>query len=97
MKERFVNKNKIRINNCAVSNFKGKDYLYFHKNSEGNNDFRYIQGATLRKEKDNIDINKKMKVNVIHIKDLLKSFDKINLIKIDIEGSEYNILPNNKK
>ena len=93
MNERFVNKNKIRINNCAVSNFNGKDFLYFHRNSKGNNDFKYIQGATLRKDKDNIDTNKKVEVDIINIKDLLKSFDKINLIKIDIEGSEYNILP----
>ena len=100
MKERFVNKNKIRINNCAVSNFNGNDFLYFHRNSKGNNDFKYIQGATLRKEKDNIDVNKKIKVNIINIKEIINYFNVIDLIKIDIEGSEYKILPeliNNRK
>ena len=41
-----------------MSNFTGV-FLYFHYNSKGNNDSRYIQGATL-KEKDNISVNKKL-------------------------------------
>ena len=84
---------KIIINNCAISNFNGNDFLYFHYDAKGNNDIRYIQGATLRKEKDNIDINKKIKVKIQNIKDILSSFNNIDLIKIDIEGSEYDILP----
>ena len=100
MKLKFKEINKIIINDCAVSNFNGNDFLYFHYDAKGNDDIRYIQGATLRKEKDNIDINKKIKVKVLDIKDILGSFKRINLIKIDIEGSEYSILPeliNNKE
>ena len=43
-------------NRYAVSNFNGDDFLYFHFDSNGINDARYIQGATLRKEKDNIEM-----------------------------------------
>lgn len=93
MKNRFLDNEKIRIYNLAVSNYKGTGFLYFHYNSKGNNDIRYVQGATLRKDKDNIDINKKIDVEVVDIKEILESFKKIDLIKIDIEGSEYNILP----
>ncbi len=42
MKERFVNIQKIRVINCAVSNYRGDGFLYFHYNSKGNNDTRYI-------------------------------------------------------
>ena len=93
MKNRFLNNKKIRIYNLAISNFTGAGFLYFHYNSKGNNDSRYIQGATLRKEKDNISVNKKINVDVVDIKEILEKFKKIDLIKIDIEGSEYDILP----
>ncbi len=93
MKNKYSKIDKIIINNCAISNFNGSDFLYFHYDAKGNNDIRYIQGATLRKEKDNIDINKKIKVKIQNIKDVLSSFNNIDLIKIDIEGSEYTILP----
>ena len=93
MKERFAKKKKVRLHNYAVSDFSGYDFLYFHNNSKGNNDIRYVQGATLRKEKDNIDVNKKIKVSIINIKEIIDYFNVIDLIKIDIEGSEYKILP----
>lgn len=93
MKKRFESINKISLFNLAVSNFNGKSHLYFHVNSKGINDTKYIEGATLRPEKDNIDKNKKLEVECIDIKKLIKKFDKIDLIKIDIEGSEYAIMP----
>jgi len=93
MKERFKNNHKIRIFNLAVSNFSGKGNLYFHKNSKGNYDVNYFEGATLRKNKDNIDINKKIKIKVLDIKEILSDFKIVDLIKIDVEGSEYLIMP----
>lgn len=93
MIKRFKNFSKIKIHNFAVSDFTGKSYLYFHANSRGINDYNYIQGATLRHEKDDIDIRKKIEIKCIDIKTILKSFTKIDLIKIDVEGSEYSIMP----
>ncbi len=93
MKKRFINNSKIKLHNYAVSNFSGYDFLYFHFKSKGINDTRYTQGATLRKEKDNIDVNKKVKVKIIDIKEIIDSFNNIDLIKIDVEGSEYKIVP----
>tara|TARA_B100001057_G_scaffold498810_1_gene607186 strand:+ start:1366 stop:1986 length:621 start_codon:yes stop_codon:yes gene_type:complete len=93
MIKRFEKKPKIKIFNLAVSNFNGKSNLYFHVKSNGINDVRYIEGATLRPEKDNIDVRKKIEVECIDIKKILDKFDKIDLIKIDIEGSEYLIMP----
>ena len=93
MKQRFIDNQKIRIINSAVSNYSGEAFLYFHYDSKGNNDTRYIQGATLRKDKDNVDINKRINVKIVNIKDIVDSFTKIDLIKIDIEGSEYKVIP----
>lgn len=93
MLDRFKDKPKINLFNTAVSNFDGKSNLYFHKNSKGINDVKYIQGATLRPEKDNIDNKKKIEIECINIKNILEENKKIDLIKIDIEGSEYSIMP----
>ena len=93
MKKRFEGINKIRIFNFAVSDFDGKSHLYFHVNAKGINDTRYIEGATLRPQKDNIDRKKKLEIECIDIKKIIRKFDKIDLIKIDIEGSEYTIMP----
>ena len=93
MEKRFEGIEKIKLCNLAVTNFNGKSFLYFHINAKGINDTKYIEGATLRPEKDNIDRNKKIEVECIDIKKLINKFDKIDLIKIDIEGSEYSIMP----
>ena len=93
MIKRFENFSKIKIHNFAVSNFTGKSYLYFHVNSKGINDYKYIQGATMRSEKDDIDLRKKIEIKCIDIKTVLENFSKIDLIKIDVEGSEYSIMP----
>jgi len=93
MKKRFADYKKIKIYNYAISNFSGEGSLYFHRFAKSNNDERYIEGASLRSDKDNIDINKNIKVKIINIKEILNAHEKIDLIKIDIEGSEYQIMP----
>ena len=93
LKERFAGNKKIRIYNLGVSNFTGSADLYFHKNSKGTNDIHYFEGASYRIEKDNLDFKKKLATQVISIEDILKNFTNIDLIKIDIEGSEYLIMP----
>ena len=50
MKLKFKEINKIINNNFVVSNFNGNDFLYFHYDAKNNDDIRYIQDATLRKE-----------------------------------------------
>lgn len=93
LKKRFASNKKVRIYNYGVSNFSGSADLYFHKNSKGINDINYFEGASYRIEKDNLDSKKKLATKVIDIKDILNNFTKIDLIKIDIEGSEYLIMP----
>ena len=80
-----------------MSNFSGKGHLYFHKNAKGNNDINYIEGASLRIDKDNVDINKNIEVDIIDIKKILNDYQKIDLIKIDIEGFEYEAILGSKE
>ena len=88
---RFKKNPKIKIFNFAVSNFTGKTFLYFHKKAKNISEFN--QRSSLKKEKDGLDIDKKIEVNCVDIKNILDQHNKIDLIKIDIEGSEYEIMP----
>ena len=91
MLKRFRKNLKIKIFNVAVSNFTGKTFLYFHKKAKNISEFN--QRSSLKKEKDGLDIDKKIEVNCVDIKNILDQHNKIDLIKIDIEGSEYEIMP----
>lgn len=91
MVSRFKNNPKIKIFNFAVSNFTGKTFLYFHKKAKNISEFN--QRSSLKKEKDGLDINKKIEVSCVDIKNILDQHNRIDLIKIDIEGSEYEIMP----
>ena len=91
MLKRFKKNSKIKIFNVAVSNFSGKTFLYFHNKSTNISEFN--ERSSLKKEKDGLDINKKIEVNCINIKEILEKHNQIDLIKIDIEGSEYEVMP----
>ncbi len=91
MRKRFKKNSKIKIFNVAVSNFSGKTFLYFHKKATNISEFN--ERSSLKKEKDGLDVNKKIEVNCINIKEILEKYNQIDLIKIDIEGSEYEVMP----
>lgn len=93
MARRFVDNERIKTFNLAVSNYKGISELYLHKNSKGINDFNYIESSSLKNQKDNVSKESKIMINVINISEILSKFNEIDLIKIDVEGSEYEILP----
>lgn len=91
MLKRFKKNSKIKIFNVAVSNFSGKTFLYFHNKSTNISEFN--ERSSLKKEKDGLDKNKRIEVNCINIKEILEKHNQIDLIKIDIEGSEYEVMP----
>ncbi len=91
MLKRFKKNSKIKIFNVAVSNFTGEAFLYFHEKAKNIAEFN--QRSSLKREKDGLDINKKVKVDCINIKEILDKHNEIDLIKIDVEGSEYEIMP----
>ena len=91
MLKRFKKNSKIKIFNVAVSNFTGEAFLYFHEKAKNIAEFN--QRSSLKREKDGLDVNKKVKVDCINIKEILDQHNEIDLIKIDVEGSEYEIMP----
>jgi FkbM family methyltransferase len=90
---RFLDNPRIKIFNVGVSNYSGVSNFYLHEKSKGINDFSYLESSSLKKEKDNISEKNSVKVNVINITEILSKFKTIDLIKIDVEGSEYEIVP----
>jgi FkbM family methyltransferase len=93
LKKKFKKKKKIKIYNSAVSNFSGKAKLYLSKlNYKNSNLIIFSQSSTLDSTKNNINKKNFLNVKVENISNILKKFNYIDLIKIDIEGTEYKIL-----
>ncbi len=93
MKRRFVDDIRIKIYNIAISNFSGLSNFYLHEKSNGIEDFDFIESSSLKHNKDNVSKENSIEINVVHISEILSKFSKIDLIKIDVEGSEYEIIP----
>ncbi len=93
LNRRFTDDKRIQIFNFAISNFSGISNLYLHKKSKGISDPSYMESSSIIKYKDNVSENNFSKINVMNITNILSKFKKIDLIKIDVEGSEYEIIP----
>ena len=90
---RFIDDSRVKTFNLAVSNYSGLSKLYLHQKSKGITDFNYIESSSLKNEKDNVSETNSIEANVEHISKILSKFSYIDLIKIDAEGSEYEIIP----
>ena len=93
LKKKLGKYKNITTINCAVSNQTSEQDIYLHKDSSKQNDLFYAEATSLEKNKENISLEKKIKTKCIHISEILKKFNYIDCIKIDIEGHEYKILP----
>lgn len=92
LKNRFKQKNKIKIFNQGVLNMNGFLDLYLHVESQTPDDLTHSEASSYYSKKDNIDKRKKILTRVIDIKEVIEKHDYIDLIKIDIEGAEYLIM-----
>lgn len=86
-KKHKENKNVI-LNQVAISNNNGEAYLYFKKESTSDND----DGSTLNIKKNNISGESKKLVKTIKLSDYILEFDSVDILKMDIEGTEYDVL-----
>ena len=93
LKQRFVINHNIKTFNLAITNDGQDKKLYFHKESKFGGQVSHSEASSLLDKKENISQNNFHKVKSINIKELLNNFEYIDLIKIDIEGYEYEILP----
>ena len=62
-------------------------------NIENLDNINYHAASTLEKSKKNIDKKNFKNIDLISIQKVIKQHKYIDLLKIDIEGSEYKILP----
>ena len=83
---------KIKIYKQAVSNVNKYSKLYLADYQRGNN-LLYSGSSSLDKNKNNIDKLQFLKVKTKSISNIINNFKRIDLIKINIEGEEYKILP----
>ena len=90
---RFIDDDRIKTFNLAISNFSGLSKLYLHEKSRGITDFDFIESSSLNNKKDNVSKTNSVEIMVEHISNILSKFSQIDLIKIDAEGSEYEIIP----
>ena len=93
LKNRFKNFSNINLSKFAVSDSNSKKTMYLNKKSGKGFDIKYSQATSLEINKVNISKELSFEVQTIHIMKILDSFEKIDCIKIDIEGHEYKILP----
>ena len=89
--ERFKNSKKNKTFNLGISKKNFKEKIYYHKKFNLNN-FIYSQSSSFVKNKPNIDINNFKIVKTLPVKKFLAKYKHIDLLKIDIEGYEYEIL-----
>lgn len=89
--ERRIGRNRnARIFPVAVSDFTGKSKLWLHK-LHRESEVLYSQGGSLRPEKANVSEDY-VEIDVLGIADVLERYAHIRLLKIDIEGGEYEIM-----
>ena len=52
-----------------------------------------VQASSLMAEKDNISTERYVEVDVIRLSDFIADLGRVRFLKMDIEGAEYDVLP----
>jgi len=86
LSESLKNAGNLTLINCGVSNKSGFIDFYKHKN------YHQMSRLTIGSEDNSNDYYLAGKINIDTLDNLLKDIQHISLIKIDIEGEEYNAI-----
>jgi FkbM family methyltransferase len=89
LEEKHQDNESVFLNQVAVSNNNGEAYLYFKKKIE---DGYSDSGSTLNIKKNNVSGEFKKIVKTIKLSDYISKFDSVDVLKMDIEGAEYDVL-----
>lgn len=92
LKKRFERNEKVKCFNKGVSENNIQKKIFFHKYHKINK-FAYSTASSLLEKKTNVDPLSFEIIETISIKKIIEEYNFIDLIKIDIEGYEYKILP----
>lgn len=79
------------INAAALANDNEKVNLFLHSN-EKEMSIKFSLGSSLRSDKPNVGTSS-IEVKAFRLAKMLKSYEKITIIKLDIEGYEVELLP----
>lgn len=90
LQKRLGKNQKIKLHNEAVSDHAGIAKLWLHENHK-ESEVKFSQGASLQKDKSNVSEDY-VEVPVSDISKILGAHDHIKLMKVDIEGGEYDII-----
>lgn len=90
LKQTLSKYKKIKLINEGVGFRNEKKILNYYSSNNQNLTLRHSVSASIY---DHGQFNKKINIKINSINDILRNFDYIDCIKIDIEGSEYDILP----
>jgi FkbM family methyltransferase len=87
--KKYKHNDKIKLYNCAVSNFSGTAKFYI----KGGFEHLKNSGSTLKEDKNGLVNDAHRIVEVIKISDFIRmnNISKVDILKIDVEGSEYDI------
>ena len=94
LSRKLNNKKNVKLYNQAVSNKNSNQKFFFHKNDIHNGKtLAYAGSSSLELKKNTISERKYIITKTTDIDDILNKYTFIDCIKIDIEGHEYQILP----
>lgn len=94
LQNKFANETNIECIPKAVSHSSkaGPAKLYFHEKANSNQ-VKYSTGCSTASDKNNVDQNNFMVVEMVGISDFIKKLNKpVGLLKIDVEGTEADII-----
>lgn len=81
----------VTLHPCAVSKTEGNMNLYFRE-EQPLDPITYSVGSTLLASKTDVDASHHVSVPVVSLSKFIKGFERIRLLKIDIEGAECDVL-----
>ena len=87
-KKKYNNVLRIHLNNTAVSNYVGISKFYYKKDPNSIDD----DSSTLNINKNNITGKNFTQVKTIKLSEYINNYNSIDILKMDIEGAEYDVL-----
>lgn len=92
LSKKFENNSKVNCFQKAVLNKETKVNLYMHQYNKEDNIF-WSQGSSIYKTKNDVNINDFIEVETVDLIKFIKNLNKeIDILKLDIEGCEYDVL-----
>ncbi len=91
LSRRMGNFDNVRLLNQAVSSSDGTMKLYF-RDQRNDDPLDYSQGSSLHSGKTDISLNHSVDVKVVRLRTFLEQFERIRILKMDIEGAECDVL-----